>query len=71
MTKTFNVWKLEREETDEIKGLISTSSLIPVYSINQVIVNACTKFLHRITDLKEGKAKSSIASFAKRGYNNI
>ena len=44
MTKTFNVRKLERKKNEEIKGQISQSSLIPVYTIHLPTVHMYTKF---------------------------
>ena len=44
MTKNFNVWKLERKKNEEIKGWISSSSLILVYTIHLPTVHVCTKF---------------------------
>ena len=44
VTKNFNVWKLERKKSKEIKGQISRSSLISVYTIHLPIVHVCTKF---------------------------
>ena len=43
-TKIFNVWKLERKKTEEIKGQISSSILIPVYMIHLPTVHVYTKF---------------------------
>ena len=40
----FNIWKLERKKNEEIKGQISSSSLIPVYTIHLPTVHVCTKF---------------------------
>ena len=40
----FQYWKLERKKTEEIKGRISSSSLIPVNMIHLPIVHVCTKF---------------------------
>ena len=42
--KKFQCWKLERKENEEIKGQISSSSLIPVYMIHLPTVHVCTKF---------------------------
>ena len=42
--KNVNVWKLERKKNEEIKGQISSSSLIPVYTIHLPTVHVCTKF---------------------------
>ena len=44
VTKIFNVWKLERKKNEEIKGWISSSSLILVYMIHPPIVQVCPKF---------------------------
>ena len=44
VTKNFNVWKLERKKNEEIKWWISSSSLIPVYTIHLPTVHVCTKF---------------------------
>ena len=44
VTKNFNVWKLERKKNEEIKGRISTSSLIPLHTIHLPTVHVCTKF---------------------------
>ena len=40
----FQCWKLERKKNEEIKGWISSSSLILVYLIYLPIVYACTNF---------------------------
>ena len=40
----FQCWKLERKTNEEIKGWISSSSLIPVYTISLPTVHVCTKF---------------------------
>ena len=40
----FQCWKLERKKNEEIKGWISSSSLIPVYMIHLPTVHVCTKF---------------------------
>ena len=42
--KMFNVWKLERKKTKEIKKQISSSSLILVYRIHPPIEHVCNKF---------------------------
>ena len=42
--KNFNVWKLERNKNEEIKEQISSSSLIPVYTIHLSTIHVCTKF---------------------------
>ena len=42
--KIFKVWKLERKKNEEIKGRISSSSLISVYTIQLPTVHVCTKF---------------------------
>ena len=42
--KNFNVWKLERKKNEEIKGRISSSRLILVYTIHLPTVHVCTKF---------------------------
>ena len=44
VTKNFNVWKLARKKNEEIKGQISSSSLILVYTIHLFTVHVCTKF---------------------------
>ena len=45
VTKNFNVRKLERKKNEKkIKGQISSSSLIPVYTIHLPTVHVCTKF---------------------------
>ena len=44
VTKIFNVWKLERKKNEEIKGWISSSSQILVYTIHPPIVQVYTKF---------------------------
>ena len=44
VAKNFNVWKLERKKNEEIKGQISSSSLIPLYTIHLPTVHVCTKF---------------------------
>ena len=36
--------KIERKKNDEIKGRISSGSLIPVYMIHLLTVHMCTKF---------------------------
>ena len=42
LTKYFNVWRLERRKNyKKIKGRISSSSLIPVYTIHPPIVHVC------------------------------
>ena len=43
VTKSFNVWKLEGKKNEEIQGQISSSSLIPVYTIHPPNVHMCTK----------------------------
>ena len=40
----FQCWKLERKENEEIKGRISSSTLIPVYVIHLPTAHVCTKF---------------------------
>ena len=40
----FQCWKLQRKKNEEIKGWISSSSLIPVYMIHLPTVHVCTKF---------------------------
>ena len=40
----FQCWKLERKKNEEIKGWISSSSLIPVNMIHLPTVHVCTKF---------------------------
>ena len=40
----FQCWKLERKKNEEIKGWISSSSLIPIYMIHLPNVHVCTKF---------------------------
>ena len=40
----FKCWKLDRKKNEEIKGQISSSSLIPVYMIHLPTVHMCTKF---------------------------
>ena len=40
----FQCWKLERKKNEEIKGQISSSSLIPVNIIHLPTVHVCTKF---------------------------
>ena len=40
-TKFFNIWKLERKKNEEIKGWISSSSLIPVYTIYICQLSTC------------------------------
>ena len=40
----FQCWKLERKKNEEIKGWISSSSLIRVYMIHLPTVHMCTKF---------------------------
>ena len=42
--KKFNVWKLERKKNEEIKRWISSSSLIPVYTVHLPTVQVRTKF---------------------------
>ena len=42
--KNLNVQKLERKKNEKIKGQISSSCLIPVYTIHLPIVHASTKF---------------------------
>ena len=42
--KNFNVWKLERNKNEEIKGWISSSSLNLVYMIHLSTVQKCTNF---------------------------
>ena len=44
LTKDFNVWNLERKKNEEIQGRITSSSLIPVYTIHLPTVHMCTKF---------------------------
>ena len=44
VTKTFNIRKLERKKNEEIKGQLSQSSLILVYTIYLSTVHMCTKF---------------------------
>ena len=44
VTKNFNVWKLERKKSEEIKGRISSTSLISVNTIHLPTVHVCTKF---------------------------
>ena len=44
VTKYFHVWKLERKKQEEIKGWISSSSLIPVHKIHLPTVHKCTNF---------------------------
>ena len=44
VTKNFNVCKLEKKKNEEIKGWISSSSLISVYKIHLATVYVCTKF---------------------------
>ena len=44
LTKNFHVWKLERKKKWRIKGQISSSSLILVYTIHLYNVHMCTKF---------------------------
>ena len=41
--KNFSVWKFGRKENEEIKGWISSSSLIPIYLIELYTVHVCTK----------------------------
>ena len=43
-TKMFNAWKLERKKNEEIKRRISSSSVIPVYTIHLPIVHMFTRF---------------------------
>ena len=40
----FQCWKLERKKNEEIKGQISSSSLIQVYMIHLPTFHVCTKF---------------------------
>ena len=40
----FQCWKLERKKNEEIKGWISSSSLIPVYMIHLPTAYVCIKF---------------------------
>ena len=40
----FQCWKLERKKNEEIKGWISSSSLIPVYMTHLPTIHMCTKF---------------------------
>ena len=40
----FQCWKLERKKKEEIKGCISSSSLIPVYMIHLPTDHVCTNF---------------------------
>ena len=42
--ETFQCWKLERKKNEEIKGWISSSSLILVYMIYLPTVHVCTNF---------------------------
>ena len=42
--KKFQCWKLERKKNEEIKGRISSSSLILVYMIHLPTVHVCTMF---------------------------
>ena len=42
--KKFQCWKLERKKNEEIKGWISSSSLIPVNMIHLPTAHMCTKF---------------------------
>ena len=44
MAKNFNVKKLERKKTEEIKGRIGSSSLFPVHTIHLPTVHVCIKF---------------------------
>ena len=42
VTKNFNNWRLERKKNEEIKGQISSSSMIPVYMIHLPTVHMWT-----------------------------
>ena len=42
--KNLNVWTLERKISEEIKGSISSSNLIAVYTIHPLTLNMCNKF---------------------------
>ena len=42
--KMFNAWKMERKKNDELKGWISSSILISVYTIQLPTVHVCMKF---------------------------
>ena len=42
--KKFQCWKLERKKNEDLKGQISSSSLILVYMIHLPTVHVCTKF---------------------------
>ena len=44
VTKNFNVWKLERKKKEEIKGQISSSSLILIYTIHLPTVMCVPSF---------------------------